>query len=92
MPNGTDESKRIDRSKQDPVTGAPYFNEGQRIWLLERDFDKRDIDDEEWKRQVKEELGEIRRLVSSRLNWIVGLGFSLLIAVVAVLVTVVASK
>ena len=92
MPNGTDEPKRVTRGRVQPSTGEPLFSETQRIWLLERDFDDREIDDARFKKEVKAELEQIRRLVSNRLNWIVGLGFSLLIAVVAVLVTVVASN
>jgi hypothetical protein len=67
--------------------GEPPFSVDQRVFLLERDMDDTDRRFEE----VKDELAAMRRLVTNRLNWIVGLGFSLLVSVVAVLVTVIAS-
>jgi hypothetical protein len=67
--------------------GTTPFSEAQRIYLLERDFDTSEAEDERWRAEVKAELRDIKRLVSVRLNTLVGLGFSLLIAVIAVLVT-----
>lgn len=92
MPNGADAPRRIDRGRKVPGSTDPLFNEAQRIFLLERDFDDWEIEDAAFKAEVKAELAAIRRLVSNRLNTLVGIGFSLLVAVIAVLVTVVASN
>lgn len=81
---------RVDRGFA--TGGSTPFTEGQRIYLLERDFDVSETEDEKWKAEVKAELADMKHLVSTRLNTLVGIGFSLLIAVVAVLVTVVASN
>jgi hypothetical protein len=82
---GADMAGRIDRGTT--AGGDPPFSQAQRIYLLERDFDMSEIEDEKWKAEVKTELRDIKRLVSVRLNTLVGIGFSLLIAVIAVLVT-----
>lgn len=92
MPNGADAPKRVDRGRRNPSTGEPLFNDNQRIFLLEREFDERETADDQWKAEVKAELKDIRKLVSNRLNWIITLGFSLLVSVVGVLVAVAANK
>ncbi len=71
-------ASRVDRGYGGDGT-AP-FSVDQRVFLLERDMD-----------EFTNEMEAMRKLVSNRLNWIVGLGFSLLISVVAVLVTVIAN-
>ncbi len=77
---------RVDRGFA--AGGEPPFDQGQRIWLLERDLDDYD---QEFK-ELREEVVAMRRLVTTRLNTIIALAFSLLISVVAVLVTVIASS
>lgn len=82
---------RIDRGVPHSMGGEPEFSQDQRIWLLERDLDESERELTHFRTEVRGELEAIRRLVTSRLNWIVGIGFSLLVAIVAVLVTVIAS-
>jgi hypothetical protein len=72
--------------------GEEAFSDRQRIFLLERDLDESDRQLGEFRKEVKVEMASMRKLVTTRLNYVVGLGFSLLVAVIAVLVTVVASK
>lgn len=72
--------------------GEEAFSDRQRIFLLERDLDDSDRQLGEFRTEVKAELAAMRKLVTSRLNWLVGLGFSLLIAVIVVLVTAVLSS
>lgn len=71
--------------------GEPPFTPDQRIYLLERDMDDADVSDAAFRKEVRDELIAIRRLVTNRLNMIVGIGFTLLVAVVSVLVTVIAN-
>jgi hypothetical protein len=88
MANGADASHRVDRGRTtQPGVGAP-FSEEQRIWLLERDLDVQDKDMEE----IRLEMKTLRKTVTTRLNWLVGLGFAMLMSVVSVLVTVIASQ
>lgn len=72
--------------------GRPRFSQEQRLWLLERDLDAGDESDAAFRKEVRTEMRAMRTLVTSRLNWIVGLGFSLLIAVVVALVTAVIAQ
>lgn len=73
----------------------------QRIWLLERDLDN--VDDafdsfrvqlQELRKDQREEHAKLRSEVGGKLDgvnsklwWLVGIGFSLLVAVIAVLAT-----
>lgn len=82
---------RTARGERDPSTNSPRFTDAQRLWLLERDFDVREDEDETFRSEVRNELIAIRRLVTSRLNWIVGLFIGLLIAVVVALITAIIS-
>ncbi len=77
---------RVDRGFQGG--GEAPFSIDQRVFLLERDMDENDghIAD------VRAEVVALRKLITTRLNVLVGIGFSLLIAVVSVLVTVIASQ
>lgn len=68
--------------------GEDPFSVGQRIYLLERDLDENDVHLDE----IREEMKAIRKMVTNRLNVLVGIGFSLLLSVVAVLITVIASQ
>ena len=92
MPNGTDATHRTDRGRPPAVGAEPTFTEAQRLWLLERDLDDQDRELEQFRTEVRTELKAIRRLVSTRLNMLVGIGFTLLVAVVSVLITVLASQ
>ena len=83
-------SDRVDRGLKTPG-GAPLFTEAQRIFLLEHDLDAAERDEAEFREEMRSEMAAIRTLVTSRLNWIVGIAFSLLVAVVTVLVTVIAN-
>lgn len=91
MPNGADAQRRTDRGRG-PHGQVAAFTDEQRIWLLERDLDDHDDAFEQFRREVRTEMTSMRHMVSTRLNWLVGLGFSLLIAVISVLVTVQASR
>lgn len=84
-------TRRTDRGIPS-AAGVDVFTEAQRIWLLEKDLDDSESTLETFRKEVKAELKAIRDLVTKRLNWVVGLGFSLMIAIISVLVTVVASK
>ncbi len=83
--------------------GEPPFSAEQRLYLLERDldaFEKESTADRALIRlelaAVRQELRDgqekIRKTVTSRLNVLVAIGFSLLLAIISVLVTVVANR
>lgn len=79
-------TSRTDRGFQ--TGGEPAFSESQRIFLLERDLDEI----ERVHAELRDEIKAIRRMVAQRLNVLVGIGFSLLLSIVAVLVTVIANR
>jgi len=83
-------SNRVDRGFS--RGGEPPFTEAQRIWLLERDFDQSDQQLAEFRVEVRGELEAIRKLVSTRLNVLAGVGFTLLVSVIGVLVAVLAGQ
>lgn len=100
--SGGGPQRRTDRGSQDP-TGNPRFTDEQRLWLLERDMDVQESELGAFRGEVRRELqalrssfeaeaAAVRRLVTSRLNWIVGLGFTLLISVVVALITAVVAS
>lgn len=92
MPNGSDAHRRTDRGLPVGARGEPSFSEDQRIWLLERDLDETDRQFDRFRNEVREQFEEIKTMVSRRLWWLTGIGFSLLISVLGVLVAVVASQ
>lgn len=95
-----DQAGRADRGF--PRGGEQAFTTEQRIYLLERDFDAAEKITSEYRKHLevqldalRKELREgqsaIRRTVTTRLNVLVAVGFSLLLSIVAVLVTVIAN-
>lgn len=91
MPNGADAQRRTDRGIGPGGQPAPFTDE-QRIWLLERDLDEHDEEFTKFRLEVRTEMKTMRTMVATRLNWLVGLGFGLLVSVISVLVTVLASR
>lgn len=99
------DERRTDRGLPLPPSGEPAFTDGQRIWLLERDLDNVDDRFDEFKLELRalrtEQKAEHQKLrtevggkldgVNSKLWWLVGIGFSLLVAVIAVLATALSS-
>lgn len=95
------DERRTDRGLPSIPSGEPAFNMDQRIWLLERDLDN--VDDafdsfrvqlQELRKDQREEHAKLRAEVGGKLDgvnsklwWLVGIGFSLLVAVIAVLAT-----
>lgn len=64
MSNGADARKRTDRSAE--------FSEGQRIWLLERDFDEREVHIDERLRRMENTLRRISAACIGILTFLVG--------------------
>lgn len=87
MANGADATRRTDRGTTDHGS-QQAFSEAQRIWLLERDLDDSDQAFHEFRTDVNSKLNG----VTLRMNWLVGIAFLLLVSVVSVLVTVIASR
>lgn len=91
MANGAD-TNRTDRGRSRSATGEPTFSEQQRVWLLERDLDEQDHQARLFREEVRKDFEEMKSIVSRRLNWLTGVGFSLLVSVLGVLVAVIASR
>lgn len=81
----------------------PPFTPEQRIYLLERDLDVFEQESSTDRRRIRESIEELReeiratevrtrKTVGARLNVLVAIGFSLLLAIISVLVTVVVNR
>lgn len=95
------DERRTDRGLPALPSGEPAFTVDQRVWLLERDFDNADdafdnfrIQLQELRKDQRDEHAKLRSevggkldVLNSKLWWLVGIGFSLLVAVIAVLAT-----
>lgn len=99
------DERRTDRGLPAVPSGEPAFSESQRLWLLERDLDNHDDRFDEFKmelralrkdqrdehQKLRDEVGSKLDSVNSNLWKLVGVGFAILTAVLAVLVTVIVS-
>lgn len=94
------DERRTDRGLPTLPSGEPSFSEAQRIWLLERDLDGvddrfdemrvefRDMREEQTHQheKLRDEVGKKIDAVNLKLWWLVGIGFTLLLTVIGVLI------
>lgn len=100
------DERRTDRGLPALPSGDPAFSDTQRLWLLERDLDNVDDRFDEFKMELQllrreqraaheklnEAVGEKLDKVNGNLWRLVGVGFAVLTAVLAVLVTVISNS